>query len=90
VVGGSREIPSDESAHPDLERTLVFTLRTAFVQVLQAKAFLVLAQTNLTAYDQALGANVQDYELVRAQSADQSRVWPAEGPARRQRPATLV
>jgi len=50
------------SAHADLERTLVFTLRTAFVQVLQARAFLVLAQTNLT----------------------------AEGPARRQRPATLV
>jgi cobalt-zinc-cadmium efflux system outer membrane protein len=42
------------SAHADLERTLAFTLRTAFVQVLQAKAFLVLAQTNLTAYDQAL------------------------------------
>jgi outer membrane protein, heavy metal efflux system len=43
------------SAHADLERTLVFTLRTAFVQVLQAKAFLALAQANLTAYDQALG-----------------------------------
>jgi cobalt-zinc-cadmium efflux system outer membrane protein len=42
------------SAHADLERTLVFTLRTAFVQVLQAKAFLALAQDNLTAYDQAL------------------------------------
>jgi len=42
------------SAHADLERTLVFTLRTAFVQVLQAKAFLALAQANLTAYDQAL------------------------------------
>src|SRR5712692_4277704 len=42
------------SGHADLERTLVFTLRTAFVQVLQEKAFLALAQDNLTAYDQAL------------------------------------
>jgi cobalt-zinc-cadmium efflux system outer membrane protein len=42
------------SAHADLERTLVFTLHTAFVQVLQAKAFLGLAGDNLTAYDQAL------------------------------------
>ena len=42
------------SGHADLERTLVFTLRGAFVQVLQAKAFLALAQTNLAEYDQAL------------------------------------
>jgi len=42
------------SSHADLERTLIFTLRTAFVQVLQAKAFLTLAQDNLTEYDQAL------------------------------------
>ena len=42
------------SGHSDLERTLVFSLRTAFVQVLQSKAFLELAQNNLTAYDQAL------------------------------------
>jgi cobalt-zinc-cadmium efflux system outer membrane protein len=45
------------SAHADLERTLAFTLRAAFVQVLQAKAFLGLAQTNLTAYDQALAVS---------------------------------
>ena len=42
------------STHADLERTLVFVLRTAFVQVLQAKAFWALAQANLTAYDRAL------------------------------------
>src|SRR5579864_1732718 len=42
------------SAHADLQRTLIFTLRTAFIQVLQAKAFLALAQDNLAAYDQAL------------------------------------
>ncbi len=42
------------STHADLERTLVFSLRSAFVQVLQAKAFVELAQANLTTYDQTL------------------------------------
>jgi len=42
------------STHADLERTLLFTLRSAFVQVLQSKAYVSLAQTNLTAYDQTL------------------------------------
>jgi cobalt-zinc-cadmium efflux system outer membrane protein len=43
------------SGEADLERNLVFTLRAAFVQVLQAKAFRTLAQDNLTSYDQVLG-----------------------------------
>lgn len=38
----------------DLMRTLLFTLRSAFVQILQARAFLVLAQDNLSNYDQVL------------------------------------
>jgi outer membrane protein, heavy metal efflux system len=42
------------SAQADLDRNLLFTLRTAFVQVLQAKAFRTLAQGNLTNYDQVL------------------------------------
>jgi len=42
------------SAQADLERNLMFTLRSAFVQVLQAKAFRTLAQDNLTSYDQVL------------------------------------
>lgn len=42
------------SAQADLERNLIFTLRSAFVQVLQAKAFRTLAQDNLTNYDQVL------------------------------------
>jgi len=43
------------SAQADLERNLLFTLRTAFIQVLQAKVFQTLAQENLTSYDQVLG-----------------------------------
>jgi cobalt-zinc-cadmium efflux system outer membrane protein len=45
------------SSHADLERTLVFTLRSAFVQVLQAKAFAELAQANLATYDQTLSVS---------------------------------
>jgi cobalt-zinc-cadmium efflux system outer membrane protein len=42
------------SGHADLDRTLAFTLRGAFVQVLQAKAALALARENLQFYDQVL------------------------------------
>ena len=42
------------SAQADLERNLMFTLRTAFIQVLQAKAFRTLAQSSLGNYDQVL------------------------------------
>jgi outer membrane protein, heavy metal efflux system len=42
------------STQADLERNLIFTLRGSFVQMLQAKAFRVLAQDNLMAYDQLL------------------------------------
>jgi len=38
----------------DQERNLLLTLRTAFVQVLQAKAVLALARENLSYYDQVL------------------------------------
>jgi len=38
----------------DLQRTLLFTVRAAFVQVLQAKAFRSLARDNLANYDQVL------------------------------------
>jgi len=43
-----------EAQLADQERTLLFTLRTAFVQTLQAKAVLALARENLTYYDQLL------------------------------------
>ncbi len=42
------------SGQADLVRNLVFTLRSAFVQVLQAKALLALARENLTNYDQVI------------------------------------
>jgi cobalt-zinc-cadmium efflux system outer membrane protein len=42
------------SQQADLERTLLFDLRGAFVQTLQAKAVLALAQENLAYYDRVL------------------------------------
>jgi cobalt-zinc-cadmium efflux system outer membrane protein len=58
-----------QSAQADLERTLLFTLRTAFVQVLQAKSFVTLAQDNLTNYDQVLAVS-----RARFQSGDIAQI----------------
>ncbi len=43
-----------ESSHADLERGLLFNLRSAFVSTLQAKAVLQLATDNLAYYDHVL------------------------------------
>jgi cobalt-zinc-cadmium efflux system outer membrane protein len=43
-----------ESSHADLERTLLFNFRGAFVSTLQAKAVLQLAKDNLAYYDHVL------------------------------------
>ena len=43
-----------ESFHADLERTLLFNLRGAFVSTLQAKVVLQLAKDNLAYYDNVL------------------------------------
>ncbi|MBZ5576574.1 MAG: TolC family protein [Acidobacteriia bacterium] len=46
-----------QSQVSDLERNLLFNLRSAFVQTLQAKALLANAKENLDYYDQALSIN---------------------------------
>jgi cobalt-zinc-cadmium efflux system outer membrane protein len=43
-----------ESSHADLERTMLFNVRGAFVSALQAKAVLQLARDNLAYYDKVL------------------------------------
>jgi len=43
-----------ESSHADMERTMLFTLRSAFVSMLQGKAVLQLAKDNLEYYDRVL------------------------------------
>ena len=44
-----------ESEHEDLKRTLEFTLRTAFVQTLEAKTVLDLAKADMDYYDKIIG-----------------------------------
>jgi cobalt-zinc-cadmium efflux system outer membrane protein len=75
---GKRELRRDSaqgataiatSNQADLERNLLFTLRSAFIQVLQAKAFRTLAQENLSSYDQLLGLSRD-----RLQAGDISRI----------------
>jgi cobalt-zinc-cadmium efflux system outer membrane protein len=46
-----------ESTYLDQERSLLFNLHSAFVNVLQAKAFLQNAQENLAYWDRELGVN---------------------------------
>ena len=45
------------STQADLVRTMSFSLRSAFIQLLQAKAFLTLAQQNLADYDRVLSVS---------------------------------
>ncbi len=46
-----------ESAYRDQERTLLFNLRSAFIQALEAKAVLQNAQENLASWDRELDVN---------------------------------
>jgi cobalt-zinc-cadmium efflux system outer membrane protein len=52
-----------ESSHADLERTLLFDLRGAFVATLQAKAVLQLAKDNLVYYDHLLDISRTRYSV---------------------------
>ena len=58
-----------ESQHVDLERTLVFGLRSAFVQTLQAKAVLALAKTDLEYWDKII-----DISRERFKAGDMSKI----------------
>jgi cobalt-zinc-cadmium efflux system outer membrane protein len=58
-----------ESTHADLERTLLFNLRSAFVSILQAKAVLQLATADLEYYDHVL-----DISRIRFQAGDIAQI----------------
>jgi len=51
-----------ESQQLDLERSLLFNLRSAFVQTLQAKALLASAKENLDYYDKELGIDRERFK----------------------------
>ena len=50
------------SGQADLERMMLFDLRTAFIQTLQEKAIFDLAKENLSYYDHVLGVNRERYK----------------------------
>lgn len=58
-----------ESSHADLERSLLFNLRGAFVSTLQAKVVLQLAKDNLAYYD-----NVLDISRTRFSAGDIAQI----------------
>jgi len=62
------------SAQADLERTLLFALRSAFVQTLQEKAILDLAKENLGYYDKLLGVNRDRYNAGAIAQVDLDRL----------------
>ena len=62
------------SGQADLERTLVFNLRGAFVQTLQEKAILNLAKENLAYYDHVLDVNHDRYTAGAIAQVDLKRL----------------
>jgi outer membrane protein, heavy metal efflux system len=62
------------SSQADLERTLLFDLRIAFVQALQERAILNLAKENLSYYDRLLGVNRDRYKLGAIAQVDLDRL----------------
>jgi cobalt-zinc-cadmium efflux system outer membrane protein len=62
------------STQADLERTLIFNLRTAFIQTIQQKAILQLAKENLSYYDHLLDVNRERYKAGAIARVDLDRL----------------
>jgi outer membrane protein, heavy metal efflux system len=62
------------STQSDLERTLLFNLRGAFIQTLQQKAVLDLAKENLGYYDHLLNVNRERYKAGAIAQVDLDRL----------------
>ena len=81
--GGKRELRRDNAQEAtdiavfnraDLQRNLLFTLRTAFVQTLQAKAWLQLARENLAYWDKELQISRDRFSAGDIAEADLDRL----------------
>jgi|SRR5215469_5366581 len=62
------------SSQADLNRTLLFTLRAAFIQVLQEKAIVALARQNISYYDHLLDVNRTRYHAGAIAQVDLDRL----------------
>ena len=60
--GAKQSTAVAESSYSDQERTLLFNLRNAFVNLLQAKAVLANARDNMTYWDHELDINRKRYQ----------------------------
>jgi len=63
-----------ESEHEDLERTLEFTLRSAFVQTLEAKAVLKMAQDDIAYYDHIIAISQDRFKAGDIAEIDLDRI----------------
>ena len=63
-----------QSGQDDLLRTMVFTLRMAFIQTLQEKAIFALAKENLAYYDHVLDVNRDRYKAGAIARVDLARL----------------
>ena len=81
--GGKRELRLEsarkatavaESQLADQERTLLFNLRNAFVQVLQQKSVVALATENLAYYDRVLGVSGERFKAGDIAQVDLDRL----------------
>jgi cobalt-zinc-cadmium efflux system outer membrane protein len=65
-------IAEDDQA--DLERNLIFNLRTAFVQAMEGKALYALAKENLESYDKQLGVHRERFKVGNIAKVDLNRL----------------
>ncbi len=63
-----------ESDHADVERTLLFNLRNAFVSTLQANAVVLLAKDNLSYYDHVLDVSRERFKAGDIAQVDLDRL----------------
>ena len=63
-----------EDEHEDLKRTMEFTLRAAFVQTLEAKTVLELAQSDLAYYDKIIAISQDRFKAGDIAQIDMDRI----------------
>ena len=63
-----------QSQHVDLERNLIFGLRSAFVQTLQAKAVLTVAKADLEYYDKIIDISRERFKAGDIAKVDLARI----------------
>ena len=74
LESAQKETAIANSGQADLERTLLFNLRGAFIQTLQEKATLALAKENLAYYDHVIDVNRERYKAGGIAQVDLKRL----------------